>query len=135
MQEFMEAFGSIINRDGSMTQDQIARLFMQIDANSDGGIDWNEFSTYMLMESQVIDQYTCKRLPLGAECHNIGSPSTYEPTHPSIHRSLHFNIDHSLLQCPWHCLSKPLAPAQMLAIFPPPPPRCRAAKWILGSRT
>lgn len=53
MQEFMEAFGSIINRDGSMTQDQIARLFMQIDANSDGGIDWNEFSTYMLMESQV----------------------------------------------------------------------------------
>jgi hypothetical protein len=43
--QFMDAFGSIINRDGSMTQDQIARLFMQIDANSDGGIDWNEFST------------------------------------------------------------------------------------------
>jgi WD40 repeat protein len=26
---------------------------MQIDANSDGGIDWNEFSNYMLMESQA----------------------------------------------------------------------------------
>lgn len=52
MEEFVDAFGSIINKDGSMTQDQIGRLFMQIDANSDGGIDWNEFSTYMLMESE-----------------------------------------------------------------------------------
>lgn len=26
---------------------------MRIDANSDGTIDWNEFSNYMLLESQV----------------------------------------------------------------------------------
>ena len=26
---------------------------MQIDANSDGGIDWSEFSDYMLMESRA----------------------------------------------------------------------------------
>jgi hypothetical protein len=86
MQEFMDAFGSIINKNGSMSgllshvildphcsafvlecphpssallaacsgiqysldvtivspDDQIKRLFMQIDANSDGGIDWQE---------------------------------------------------------------------------------------------
>eukprot|EP00960_Hanusia_phi_P037172 752776-Hanusia_phi.AAC.1 len=53
MQEFMDAFGSILNKDGSLTRDQIRRLFMQIDANSDGVVDWNEFSTYMLMESQM----------------------------------------------------------------------------------
>uniref|UniRef100_A0A6U6E0C0 EF-hand domain-containing protein n=1 Tax=Guillardia theta TaxID=55529 RepID=A0A6U6E0C0_GUITH len=53
MQEFMDAFGSILNKDGSLTREQIRRLFMQIDANSDGVVDWNEFSTYMLMESQM----------------------------------------------------------------------------------
>jgi Ca2+-binding EF-hand superfamily protein len=61
MQEFMDAFGSIINKDGSMTEDQIARLFMQIDANADGGIDWSEFSTYMLMESKSNGQVLAKK--------------------------------------------------------------------------
>jgi len=87
MQEFMEAFGSIINRDGSMTQDQIARLFMQIDANSDGGIDWNEFSTYMLMESQVSDQYTCITPTLGGRMSQYWLP-IYLRTNTSIHPSI-----------------------------------------------
>ena len=50
----MEAFGSVIKSSGkNLENDQIERLFMQIDANSDGGIDWSEFSDYMLMESQA----------------------------------------------------------------------------------
>lgn len=30
----------------------LCKLFMRIDANSDGTVDWDEFSTYMLLESQ-----------------------------------------------------------------------------------
>jgi hypothetical protein len=87
MQEFMEAFGSIINRDGSMTQEQIARLFMQIDANSDGGIDWNEFSTYMLMESQVLDQYA-SIAPTLQWGQNAAILAPHLPTNQVIHQSI-----------------------------------------------
>ncbi len=52
--QFIEAFGSVVESSGEKIEDeQIERLFMQIDANSDGGIDWSEFSDYMLMESQA----------------------------------------------------------------------------------
>jgi hypothetical protein len=29
------------------------KLFFRIDANSDGRLDWDEFSLYMLLENQV----------------------------------------------------------------------------------
>ena len=52
--QFIDAFGSVIEVGGKKIEDeQIERLFLQIDANSDGGIDWGEFSDYMLMESQA----------------------------------------------------------------------------------
>lgn len=34
------------------TQAALGKLFMRIDANSDGTVDWDEFSSYMLLESQ-----------------------------------------------------------------------------------
>lgn len=52
--QFTDAFGKVMQASGRQLEGiQIERLFMQIDANSDGGIDWNEFSNYMLMESQA----------------------------------------------------------------------------------
>eukprot|EP00741_Cyanophora_paradoxa_P015875 tig00020909_g15326.t1 len=50
MEEFIEAFGGVIGK--NMTPEQLQHLFMKIDANSDGGVDWDEFSTFMLLESQ-----------------------------------------------------------------------------------
>lgn len=43
--------GVLTTEEGS---DEIAlkRLFMRIDANSNGIVDWDEFCTYMLLESQ-----------------------------------------------------------------------------------
>jgi len=35
-----------------MTDDQLRKLFMKIDANSNGLIDWDEFSTYMMFEHE-----------------------------------------------------------------------------------
>lgn len=38
-------------KDGS-DESAIRKLFMRVDANSDGTVDWDEFVTYMLMENQ-----------------------------------------------------------------------------------
>eukprot|EP01136_Pigoraptor_vietnamica_P017476 Opistho-1_new@62676 len=48
--EFREAFGSILGR--NLNKDQMTMLFMKIDANSDGTVDWDEFCTYMLLEKK-----------------------------------------------------------------------------------
>mmetsp|Transcript_37768 Transcript_37768/g.61203 ORF Transcript_37768/g.61203 Transcript_37768/m.61203 type:complete len:933 (-) Transcript_37768:1406-4204(-) len=50
LDEFVEAFGGILGK--NMTSEQLTHLFMKIDANSDGNVDWDEFSTFMLLESQ-----------------------------------------------------------------------------------
>lgn len=34
-------------------QECMRKLFYRIDANSDGRLDWDEFSLYMLLENQV----------------------------------------------------------------------------------
>lgn len=38
-----------------MSFDQVTRLFMKIDANSDGTVSWNEFSDYMISLSFGMD--------------------------------------------------------------------------------
>jgi Ca2+-binding EF-hand superfamily protein len=43
--------GTLQTEDGSDTL-ALKKLFMRIDANSDGSVDWDEFSNFMLMESQ-----------------------------------------------------------------------------------
>lgn len=47
--KFREVFGKILG--GNLSRDQMTMLFMKIDANSDGTMDWNEFSTYMMTAS------------------------------------------------------------------------------------
>ncbi|KAJ3262291.1 WD40 repeat domain 95 [Boothiomyces macroporosus] len=44
--KFREVFGKILG--GNLTHDQMTMLFMKIDANSDGSLSWDEFSTYMM---------------------------------------------------------------------------------------
>ena len=45
--EFVEAFGSILG--SNLTKEQLTHLFMKIDANSDGSVDWDEFTNYMFL--------------------------------------------------------------------------------------
>jgi hypothetical protein len=44
--QFSAVFRSILGN--SLSDEQMQLLFMKIDANSDGTIDWDEFSTYMM---------------------------------------------------------------------------------------
>ena len=44
--KFREVFGAVLGENISF--DQMTMLFMKIDANSDGTMDWDEFSTYMM---------------------------------------------------------------------------------------
>lgn len=50
MDEFVKAFGHILG--DNLSQHQLTRLFMKIDANSDGSVDWPEFTEYMLLENK-----------------------------------------------------------------------------------
>ncbi|EFJ43836.1 hypothetical protein VOLCADRAFT_96020 [Volvox carteri f. nagariensis] len=43
---------SILQTEDGGDAEALAKLFMRIDADSDGTINWDEFSTYMLLESQ-----------------------------------------------------------------------------------
>lgn len=45
--KFREVFGHVLG--GNLSYDQMTMMFMKIDANSDGTVDWDEFSTYMMM--------------------------------------------------------------------------------------
>jgi hypothetical protein len=47
LEEFIEAFDIVFDR--NLTRAQSVRLFMQIDADSSGYIEWDEFLTYMLV--------------------------------------------------------------------------------------
>jgi len=52
LEEFMDAFGGIIGK--GMNPKQINQLFMKIDADSNGSVDWNEFMNYMLLENETL---------------------------------------------------------------------------------
>ena len=52
LSEFVDAFGGIIGKD--MNKKQINQLFMKIDADSNGNVDWDEFMNYMLLENETL---------------------------------------------------------------------------------
>ncbi len=52
--QFREVFGKILG--DNLTHEQVNMLFMKIDANSDGTVDWNEFSGYMISGSYGRDE-------------------------------------------------------------------------------
>ncbi|KAI8929846.1 WD40-repeat-containing domain protein [Entophlyctis helioformis] len=47
--KFRDVFGEVLG--GNLSVEQMTQLFMKIDANSDGTVDWDEFSTYMMTVS------------------------------------------------------------------------------------
>lgn len=53
MDEFVKAFGAVLG-EKRLTRLQLTHLFMKIDANSDGSVDWDEFTSFMLMENQAL---------------------------------------------------------------------------------
>jgi len=48
--EFLAAFGNVLGK--NLTEEQLTHLFMKIDANSDGTVDWDEFTNFMLLENE-----------------------------------------------------------------------------------
>ncbi len=53
----LSAVAGILQTEDGADEQALGRLFMRIDANSDGSLDWDEFSNYMLLESQVCVQW------------------------------------------------------------------------------
>lgn len=55
--EFREALGRIIANKGGLlpAEEELAIIFMKVDANCDGTVDWEEFCSYLLMENQLKD--------------------------------------------------------------------------------
>lgn len=49
--EFAKGFSGILSTEEGSGPEALRRLFMRIDANADGTVDWHEFSSYMLLES------------------------------------------------------------------------------------
>ena len=50
MQDFKIACGTIMGE--GLTEEQMGLLFMQIDANTDNEVDWDEFSTFILLREE-----------------------------------------------------------------------------------
>jgi hypothetical protein len=50
VEDFKEAFGKVLGQ--GLTEEQMSLLFMQIDANTDNTVDWEEFSTFMLLRAE-----------------------------------------------------------------------------------
>nr|KAJ3422048.1 WD repeat-containing protein 49 [Polyrhizophydium stewartii] len=51
--KFRQVFGEVLG--GNLTFEHMTQLFMKIDANSDGTVDWDEFSAYMMTVSIETD--------------------------------------------------------------------------------
>ncbi|QDZ24146.1 WD40 repeat domain-containing protein [Chloropicon primus] len=49
-EEFVNAFRNVKGIKGYKTEEQLCHLFMKIDANSDGTVDWDEFTNHILLE-------------------------------------------------------------------------------------
>jgi Ca2+-binding EF-hand superfamily protein len=51
--EFIENFGEVIGK--GMTNKQLRALFMRIDADAGGSVEWDEFMNYMLLEHKTLN--------------------------------------------------------------------------------
>jgi Ca2+-binding EF-hand superfamily protein len=52
LDEFTLAFGKVLGK--GLNKKQLNQLFMRIDADSNGDVDWNEFMNYMLIENNTL---------------------------------------------------------------------------------
>jgi len=85
MDEFLEAFGEVLGK--NLTHEQLTHLFMKIDANSDGSVDWDEFTNYMLLETQAASDMSDRSFQVryqDAFDKNLG-PVWVDPNPKSLH--------------------------------------------------
>eukprot|EP00948_MAST-09A_sp_MAST-9A-sp1_P002549 g2549.t1 len=83
-EDFVEQFGEILG--DNLTAQQLTHLFMKIDANSDGTVDWDEFTNYMFLDNQDTaasksEEDTIKFISGGAE--PLTTPNFVRFTHKS----------------------------------------------------
>lgn len=52
LNEFISAFGKVLGK--GLNYKQLNQLFMRIDADAGGKVDWNEFMNYMLIENTTL---------------------------------------------------------------------------------
>ena len=57
-EEFVRCFSAVLS---DMDEDKLENLFMKIDANSDGTVTWEEFSSYMLEAGNVSEMNNNKQ--------------------------------------------------------------------------
>ena len=50
LEEFVAAFGDVIGE--GLSNKELVQLFMRIDTNSDGSIDWDEFMNFIILENE-----------------------------------------------------------------------------------
>lgn len=50
--KFLKSFKDVIGKE--MSDKEFKQLFMKIDADSNGTVEWNEFMNYMLLEKQTL---------------------------------------------------------------------------------
>lgn len=50
LEEFVAAFGDVIGE--GLSSKELVQLFMRIDTNSDGSIDWDEFMNFIILENE-----------------------------------------------------------------------------------
>jgi len=50
--QFVEMISSVLGRQTG-SRKELRQLFMKIDANSDGSVDWDEFTNYIISENQT----------------------------------------------------------------------------------
>ncbi|GMH77331.1 hypothetical protein TL16_g07369 [Triparma laevis f. inornata] len=81
LDEFIEEFGHIVG--ANLTRNELQIMFMKIDANSDGDVDWDEFTNWMLkMEAGAHSMNDEKEL--GELC-----PLTAQTgENPTLHRNM-----------------------------------------------
>lgn len=71
LEEFVAAFGDIIGK--KMSNKELVKLFMRIDTNSDGSIDWDEFVNFIILENDNMSQM------LAEHCEYV-NPKIPDPT-------------------------------------------------------
>mmetsp|Transcript_26608 Transcript_26608/g.47841 ORF Transcript_26608/g.47841 Transcript_26608/m.47841 type:complete len:974 (+) Transcript_26608:2642-5563(+) len=82
LEEFVKAFGSVLGP--NLTHRELVQMFMRIDANSDGSIDWEEFMNYMLLENQSLSVMRSEH----CEYYNPKIPDSAMPLRMNGHRDM-----------------------------------------------
>jgi Ca2+-binding EF-hand superfamily protein len=54
IEEFCEQLGPYLGKD--LTKEEVTQLFMKIDADAGGTVDWDEFSNYMFLQRAENDE-------------------------------------------------------------------------------